>query len=485
VPSSRTPTLSTELGEFRLTVDGIGSADTSPEEYVRRHAAILAFGRRTSAQPPIHVLMQDAMNVIVEVLDADFGGTGEVVEGGTLVMKVAAVEWKGMLARPVEHRLPLAPETSLAGYALNQACPVDCPDLATEKRFADAFLRRLEVASALCVPLNLGNAVFGALGVYRKKPKQFSTDDLHFVETIAHLLTASVSRATTESHLSRERVLTESLLDLVETLVLTLDARGNLQTINRACERATGFSPAHLQGRPLWQVLIPPDEVEVVQEILQTCLSGVRPCEFEASLLTREGHRRRAVWAVRMIPAPDGGQSLLMAGADRTEYLQLQEELQKAKLLAEKAVQALAELRTRYDALEAVVSCPSEDARALPPSLDRRIPTDSHETQAPQTGPEQRSSPRREFHYYQLIAPVFGQRMPLRKEFFPVECRDISAGGISFVTEQRPDFEELVVILGRAPAESYFSARVVRVSQETRGKKLFVVGCKFIGRVTL
>ena len=51
--------------------------------------AVLAFGRRTNAQPPLAVLLQDAVALVGEILHAQFGGVGEV-QGDDLVLTVTA-----------------------------------------------------------------------------------------------------------------------------------------------------------------------------------------------------------------------------------------------------------------------------------------------------------------------------------------------------------------------------------------------------------
>ena len=77
-------------------------------------------------------------------------------------------------------------------------------------------------------------------------------------------------------------------------------------------------------------------------------------------------------------------------------------------------------------------------------------------------------------------------RLPRPSDFFDVQCNDISAGGISFVLDHPPDFEELIVALGQPSKRTYFVARVVRIQirQEVCGPA-YLVGCQFTGRVTL
>ena len=97
-----------------------------------------------------------------------------------------------------------------------------------------------------------------------------------------------------------------------------------------------------------------------------------------------------------------------------------------------------------------------------------------------------RSSPRREYPYAQMIAPTTGGATPQQDGFFPVQCKDISGGGISLYLDHPPDFPTLVISLGTPPTLSQFRARVVHVEQVERdGQELYLVGCQFMDRLQL
>ena len=99
---------------------------------------------------------------------------------------------------------------------------------------------------------------------------------------------------------------------------------------------------------------------------------------------------------------------------------------------------------------------------------------------------EQRSSFRNAYHYWQAIGPIYDGLLPSRHELFDVICEDLSAGGIAFHLDWAPDFQDLVVALGRPPALSHFTARVVRIMPKAHdGKQVYLVGCCFTGRIHL
>ena len=98
-------------------------------------------------------------------------------------------------------------------------------------------------------------------------------------------------------------------------------------------------------------------------------------------------------------------------------------------------------------------------------------------------GKELRASPRRFFQYRQMIAPVSDNAMPAAADFFEVDCCDISAGGLSFYLDRVPEFDKLIVALGKPPAVTHFAAQVARyVEKVNEGRRQYLVGCRFLGR---
>ncbi len=73
--------------------------------------------------------------------------------------------------------------------------------------------------------------------------------------------------------------------------------------------------------------------------------------------------------------------------------------------------------------------------------------------------------------------------MPGVEQFREVPFRDISSGGVSFMLWCKPDFQHLVIELGRGGRQAYLSAEIVWIRQVEEGDAVaFLVGCKFTGR---
>jgi hypothetical protein len=121
-------------------------------------------------------------------------------------------------------------------------------------------------------------------------------------------------------------------------------------------------------------------------------------------------------------------------------------------------------------------------------------------------GPERRSHRRYPFPIIQRIAPAEGAAVPAASEFFEVRYHEIGRGGFSFFMPTRPDFGSLVAALGLGEDRLHVAAEVdhcrkVRLEpsghveaieegaadegdSRASGVPLFLVGCRFTGRIT-
>jgi len=482
-----------------LDLHALPIAAADPEETreearlrARQQAAVLAFGRRTNAQPRLAVLMQDAVSLVAEILDADFSSVARVAaNGAALRIEVVAAGEQQLSDGPAVCELPPDAEESMAAYALNSGSPVVTSDLASEKRFRDRFLLKLGLVGAATVPLHIGQKPFGTLGIYTAEKREFTPDDVAFAETITHLLSSSVARIKVEEELRRQRALLSTLMETVNALVLVVDSGGNLISTNPGCLRVAQFSEDEVRGKPFWSVFIGPDEMEFVRSLFRGLKKDGRPREFDSSLLTKDGTRRHISWSSKVMrDEKDQIESVVLTGIDQTELVSTARELDNVKDSASRATKALEELHDRamaeelQDRTPAVPAHPTADAWET--AKDHDQPSPPFELLDEKRGRTLRKSPRRVYEYRQIIAPVLGDAMPLADDFFPVECRDISAGGIAFYLNRQPEFKALVVGLGRPPKVTYFTAEVIHFEKvEHRGQERYLLGCHFTGRVNM
>lgn len=125
---------------------------------------------------------------------------------------------------------------------------------------------------------------------------------LHFTGVLRDM----TDRRSMEKALREERNLLSAILETVGALVVVLDTEGRILRFNRACERATGFVLADVQGRPFWDDLIPWEERAGVEESFRQLTRESSTGTFERHWLTKTGGRRLITWSNATIAGDDG-----------------------------------------------------------------------------------------------------------------------------------------------------------------------------------
>ena len=257
--------------------------DADPSEWLKRQQAVVAIGRRAVAAPDFFILMQDAAALVAEVLETEHSAVAEPSRDDCKLRMTLRLEEPGATeSRTFVQEVGRAGTDSLAGHVLEVAHPMAVADFAEERRFTEPFLRKHGIRSAVAVPLIMQGRSFGVLIACGSQVREHSKEDLLFAETIAHLVTTTVARSHTEETLAEERHVAESVLETVGALVLMLDAQGRIVHVNRACGRVTGFSPAELKERPIWNVFPLPEEIGMFRVIFQQLQAGASLVEYES-----------------------------------------------------------------------------------------------------------------------------------------------------------------------------------------------------------
>lgn len=132
----------------------------------------------------------------------------------------------------------------------------------------------------------------------------------------------TLERKYTEDILQQERDFTTAVLDTADALVVVLDTEGRIVRFNRACEKASGYTYEEVRNRPIWEILLPDEEVEPVQKIVRDILSG-HSAVHEIYWLTRQRERRLITWSTATLNQPDGAIAYIIAtGIDITDRKQ-------------------------------------------------------------------------------------------------------------------------------------------------------------------
>ncbi len=153
------------------------------------------------------------------------------------------------------------------------------------------------------------------------------------VQVFASRAAGELQRRRTEGELERQRIFAESLLDMVASLVMVVDAEGRILRFNRACEKATHWAEDEVRGKRFWEVLRPPElREEPARQFTGDLLPDELPGGWESVWLTRSGERRLISWVIRPIPDERGRvSSVIGTGVDITDSRRTEEALRASE----------------------------------------------------------------------------------------------------------------------------------------------------------
>ncbi len=83
------------------------------------------------------------------------------------------------------------------------------------------------------------------------------------------------------------------------------------------------------------------------------------------------------------------------------------------------------------------------------------------------------------------LAPYDQGGLPTAVQFREVRCQDLSTSGIAFHWPTPPDFDDVVIQLGKPSAPIYVTGRITSVRADADHPGELLVGCQFTGRVQI
>ncbi|MEX0683800.1 MAG: PAS domain-containing protein [Dehalococcoidia bacterium] len=167
----------------------------------RQQAAVAQLGVRALSESNLQELLDEAAVLIASTLDLEYAEILELLAGGDALLLRAGAGWQ-------EGLVGLATigtgEDSQAGYTLMTDGPVVVEDAGTEQRFTvpNLFMEHNAV-SGMTVVIRLRDRVFGVLGAHTKEKREFTSEDINFLQSIANILAVALERHETAQELQR------------------------------------------------------------------------------------------------------------------------------------------------------------------------------------------------------------------------------------------------------------------------------------------
>ncbi|NEP78769.1 MAG: PAS domain S-box protein [Okeania sp. SIO3B3] len=226
----------------------------------RQQAAVALLGQKAVATSNYHTLLDAAVIIVAKTLNVKFSQVLELLPGNNALLLRAGVGWKkGLVGKAT---ITTARERSQAGYTLFVNKPVIIKDLPVETTFsgspllhnhhivsgATIIIPNLKVKADRTTDLYLAHKAWGILGVHSCKYREFTQDEIDFLETIANILATAIERHANEEHLK----LMKRAIDGSNNGIVIADATQPdhpIIYVNPSFNRITGYKTEEVIGK--------------------------------------------------------------------------------------------------------------------------------------------------------------------------------------------------------------------------------------------
>ena len=161
-----------------------------------QQAAVACLGQSALSNGDLTGLMNAAAVLVADTLQVEFTGVLEYLRENNELRLRAAVGWSPEF---IDAYAVPADEGTPAGYALLAREPVLVGDARRETRFPlTPHLIADGIRSAVLLTIGGKLSPFGVLGAYTTREREFTTDDVHFLQAVANVLAAAIERKRAE-----------------------------------------------------------------------------------------------------------------------------------------------------------------------------------------------------------------------------------------------------------------------------------------------
>lgn len=285
------------------------------ELQVRAQAQTLLaqLGQSALAHNDLDQLMAEAVKIVAQFFDVSYCAILELLPNGAAFVLNKNIGWNPeWLGKSIISAKP----QSQAGYTLAHKKPVVVEDLRVETRFSGTpFLHNEEIISGLSTIIEGQNEPFGVLTIHTKQYRQFSLDDVNFLQAVANIIATEIKRYQAQQELDR-------FFNLSLDLFCIGNLDGYFTRINPTFCQVLGYTEAEILSQPLTN-LVHPEDIEPTIAELKKLSQGIPTIDFENRYRKADGSYCWLSWTAY----PYGETLIYAVGRDITKNKEISEKL--------------------------------------------------------------------------------------------------------------------------------------------------------------
>ena len=298
------------------------------DDYALQQSVIASLSQHALLGGSLQQLFDEATHLVRETLQVSYATLMELQPDREMLVGRAGAGWKDGVMRN------LVAETgarSHAGYALLTNTPVVVTDFAAELRFSTSIAERLAVRSGANTLVRGREHPFGVLAIHDIQPRQFSHDEVNFLQSVANILSLAIGQHQTEQEVRASERYFRSLIEDTNDLIAVIDLEHRYQFVSASVERILGYRVEELVGRSALDLCHPDEREAVAKDLRRITEQGAEERVLRARLRHKDGSWRVLEWNGRSALDIKGASCLVANGRDVTARERMLNELRDSE----------------------------------------------------------------------------------------------------------------------------------------------------------
>jgi diguanylate cyclase (GGDEF)-like protein/PAS domain S-box-containing protein len=238
----------------------------------RQQAAIARLSQRAVSGVPLYEFIWEVVAAVNETIQTEFSNLMFFDEESQLfrIMATDGMQDTPRFGASVGKVVPLDMPT-LTTFTWKQMAPIIFNDLTTETRFVPwGGMIETGIQSGISVIIPGREHPEGVMFAITRESRNFTEDDVNFLQSIANLVAAMIERERNEEQLRFQA----HLLDVIRQAVVALDEHGRITYWNRHAEETYGWTADEVMGCTLCEVFVHDAEQSGLSGMVADGLSG-------------------------------------------------------------------------------------------------------------------------------------------------------------------------------------------------------------------